>query len=113
MSLRILIVAAIALIPLCATAADALTSLHPEEAYPDNTSRVFPGPYTGFIENVQKKLHENGFDAGPVNGEFDSKTQAALGQFQLSRNLPASGMLDDRTLAELGVEREEQASTGR
>lgn len=42
--------------------------------------------------------------AGPVNGDFDGKTQAALAQFQLSRDLPASGQLDDRTAAELGVD---------
>lgn len=47
-----------------------------------------------------------GFDAGPVNGDFGHKTQAALAQLQLSRTLPASGPLDDETLAELGVKRE-------
>ena len=45
-----------------------------------------------------------GSDWDPVNGDFGSKTQTALGQFQRSRTLPASGMLDARTLAELGVE---------
>jgi peptidoglycan hydrolase-like protein with peptidoglycan-binding domain len=89
--------------PLGAVAAGAFTALHPEEA----------DPYSGFISRVQEKLRELGFDAGPANGDFGAKTQAALGQFQLSRNLPASGQLDDRTLAELGVQREEaQASVG-
>jgi peptidoglycan hydrolase-like protein with peptidoglycan-binding domain len=57
---------------------------------------------------VQQKLHEQGFDAGPVNGDFGAKTQAALTQFQLSRALPASGMLDEETLAALGLERDRQ-----
>ena len=57
------------------------------------------------IKQVQQKLHQQGFDAGPVNGDFGAKTQAALAQFQLSRVLPASGALDDQTLAELGVSR--------
>lgn len=62
---------------------------------------------------MQEKLRELGFDAGPVNGDFGSKTQAALAQFQLSRAIPASGQLDDQTLAELGVKRDEpQASAG-
>lgn len=100
------------LMPLGALAANALTSLHPEEAYPDSTEQVSPDPYTPFIKRVQEKLHAHGFNAGPVNGDFGSKTQAALAQFQLSRALPASGQLDDQTLAELGVERDPQASAG-
>lgn len=87
-----------------AFAAGEFSSLHPEEAYPDDApTLVSPGPYADFIKQVQQKLHEEGFDAGPVNGDFGSKTQAALAQFQLSRALPASGMLDDVTLSALGV----------
>ena len=61
---------------------------------------------------MQEKLHQQGFDAGPLNGDFGSKTQAALAQFQLSQGLPASGQLDDGTLAALGVQRDAQASAG-
>ena len=43
-----------------------------------------PGPYAEFNKRVQQKLQELGFDAGPVNGDFGSKTQAALAQFQLA-----------------------------
>src|SRR5258707_449922 len=113
MNVRIFLAASAALlVPLGAGAADALTSLHPEEALPDNAPLLAsPGPYTEFTKRVQEKLLEQGFDAGPVSGDFGSKTQAALAQFQLSRTLPASGQLDDQTLAELGVERDDtQAS---
>jgi peptidoglycan hydrolase-like protein with peptidoglycan-binding domain len=100
---------ALALLPSFAIAADALTSLHPEEAYPDNAPRLsLPGRYDDLNKRVQQKLHEQGFDAGPVNGDFGAKTQAALTQFQLSRALPASGMLDEETLAALGLERDRQ-----
>jgi peptidoglycan hydrolase-like protein with peptidoglycan-binding domain len=99
--------------PLGALADGAFTSLHPEDTYPDPTQAASADPYSGFISGVQEKLRELGFDAGPANGDFSTKTQAALGQFQLSRDLPASGQLDDRTLAELGVTRETaQASAG-
>jgi peptidoglycan hydrolase-like protein with peptidoglycan-binding domain len=105
--------AATLLVPFGAIAADELTSLHPEEAYPDNAaSLASPGRYAGFIKRVQEKLHERGFAAGPVNGDFGSKTQAALAQFQLFSGLPVNGMPDDLTLAELGVERDDQASAG-
>jgi len=92
--------------PLGALAADAFTSLHPEEALPDPAEQPSPDPYTGFISRVQEGLRALGFDAGPVNGDFGTKTQAALAQFQLSRAIPASGQLDDQTLAELGLRRD-------
>jgi|RhiMetdeSRZDD1v2_1073273.scaffolds.fasta_scaffold555752_3 peptidoglycan hydrolase-like protein with peptidoglycan-binding domain len=96
-----------------ALAAGSFNSNHPEEAYPnDMPSLTAGGPYADLMSDVQRKLREQGFDAGPVNGDFTTKTQAALVQFQLSRLLPASGSLDDRTLAELGVKREQrEAST--
>ncbi len=101
------------LAPLSASAAGAFTSLHPEEAHPNPAGRPTPDPYTHFISRVQEKLRALGFDAGPVNGDFGGKTQAALAQFQLSRSLPASGQLDKDTLAELDVKRDDaQASAG-
>lgn len=98
-----IILAAMAMIPSLGVAADPFTSLHPEEAYPDNTRQASGDRYTELNKRVQQQLHALGFDAGPVNGEFDGKTQTALAQFQLSRLLPASGQLDERTLAELGI----------
>ena len=93
-------------IPGAAIAATPFTSNHPEEAYPDQApSLASPGSYSGLVRRVQERLHALGFDAGPVNGEFTSKMQAALTQFQLSRTIPASGATDDATLAELGVDR--------
>jgi peptidoglycan hydrolase-like protein with peptidoglycan-binding domain len=85
----------------------ALSDAHPEEAYADNLPPLVtsPGPYAPLIRDVQQKLHDLGFDAGPVNGEFGTKTQAALAQFQLAQTLPASGALDDATLKVLGVAR--------
>ena len=93
-----------------AVAAGPFTSLHPEEAIPNPQGQVSPDPYTNFIKLVQEQLLKQGFDAGPLNGDFGEKTQAALVQFQLSRNIPAGGQLDDQTLAELGVAREERTA---
>jgi hypothetical protein len=88
------------------------TAIHPEESYPDPQDPLSATPYSGFISRVQERLRALGFDAGPVNGDFNSKTQAALAQFQLANLIPVSGSLDDATLAELGVERGGQAATG-
>jgi peptidoglycan hydrolase-like protein with peptidoglycan-binding domain len=114
MSPRVLVVGAVFLLsPLGAIAAGAFTSLHPEEAHPDPTEKHSQDPYTGFITRVQQQLRSLGFDPGPPNGDFGTKTQAALAQFQLSRTIPASGQLDEQTLAELGVARDDaQAAAG-
>jgi peptidoglycan hydrolase-like protein with peptidoglycan-binding domain len=104
---RFLLATCMAVSSLGAVAADAFSSLHPEAAIPDPPERVTPGAHAGFISRVQEKLNALGFSAGPVNGDFGEKTQAALAQFQLSRTIPASGQLDDTTLAELGVTRAE------
>ena len=104
--------AAVLLGPMGAAAQSAFTSLHPEEAIPDPQVEVSQGPYSDFIKRVQERLHQEGFDAGPVNGYFGEKTQAALAQFQLAFSVPASGALDDATLAALGVQRDAQASVG-
>jgi peptidoglycan hydrolase-like protein with peptidoglycan-binding domain len=92
--------------PLSSLAASEFTSLHPEAALPDPIEKPSPDPYTGFISRVQERLRELGFDAGPPNGDFGVKTQAALAQFQLSRTIPASGQLDDLTLNQLGITRD-------
>jgi hypothetical protein len=99
-------------LPLIAHAGSPFTSIHPEEAYPDPQGSVSWDAYHGFIGKVQERLRALGFDAGPVNGDFGSKTQAALVQFQLSASIPASGQLDDQTLAHLGVQRDVDASAG-
>jgi peptidoglycan hydrolase-like protein with peptidoglycan-binding domain len=88
------------------------SNVHPEEDHPDPVGQASTDPYTGFVSQVQEKLRELGFDAGPVNGDFGTKTQAALAQFQLSRTIPAGGQLDDLTLEELGVKRQESAAVG-
>ena len=103
-------VAAALLLALGGLGAREFSSLHPEEALPDSATQLSPGPYDDFIKRVQEALRAQGFDAGPVNGDFGAKTQAALAQFQLSRTLPASGQLDVETLLELGVARDAVAS---
>ena len=108
---RALLVAAALAVPLVATGQDALTSLHPEDQYPDPPAEATLHPYSELVAQVQRALRGMGFDAGPPNGDFGTKTQAALAQFQLSQNIPASGSLDDQTLDALSVRRD-QASAG-
>src|SRR5688572_23262628 len=83
-----------------------------EETRPDSTQRTSPNPYTDFNKRVQEKLRELGFYTGPVNGDIGPNTQAALAQFQLSVPVPASGQLDELTVAALGVERDAATTRG-
>ena len=92
-------------VPMSAIASGPFTSIHPEEHLPDPVEQVSASPFSDYIGQVQEKLLAHGFDAGPVNGDFGFKTQAALAQFQLSLHSPASGQLDDETLDALGVQR--------
>jgi peptidoglycan hydrolase-like protein with peptidoglycan-binding domain len=112
MDWRAVAAALLLLAPALTLSGGPFTSLHPEEAYSDPEIPADFDPYSGLISRVQERLRALGFDAGPINGDFGSKTQAALAQFQLSAGVPASGQLDDPTLAELGVERASQASVG-
>ena len=92
--------------PAAALAGPEFSRNHPEAQYPDNGKSVSLGaPYEDLMKQVQEKLRANGFDAGPANGTYNTKTQAALAQFQLAWSLPASGSLDDATLLALGVDR--------
>lgn len=91
--------------PSSVLAGDALSDMHPEEAYPNSAPLLTsPGPYAEVIKQVQEKLHALDFDAGEVDGAMSSKLQAALAQFQLSRAMPVNGMLDEETLKALGVD---------
>lgn len=62
--------------------------------------------YIEFVKRVQIALHLHGLDPGPINGRDEGPTQAAIAKFQLARNLPVSGSMDEGTLKELGVSRE-------
>jgi peptidoglycan hydrolase-like protein with peptidoglycan-binding domain len=61
-------------------------------------------PYTELNKRVQEELRARGLYSGPVNGVIGPNTQAAIAQFQLSWPMPVHGMLDENTLAALGIQ---------
>src|SRR5690349_20098529 len=69
-------------------------------------------PYTERNKQVQEALRQRGLFNGPVNGVIGPNTQAAIARFQQSWPMPVNGMLDDHTLAALGIEAPTQASAG-
>jgi len=62
------------------------------------------------VKLAQEQLHHEGFYTGRIDGNLAGDTQAALAQFQLSRQIPASGSLDEATLAALRIERETEVA---
>lgn len=64
------------------------------------------------VKQAQDKLSAAGHDAGPADGKLGPRTQKALKEFQQSKGLEASGQLDQKTLAALGVSGDSAASTG-
>lgn len=56
------------------------------------------------VREAQVRLGAAGFDPGPVDGKLGSRMSAALRQYQAANALPATGALDQATLAALGIQ---------
>ena len=65
---------------------------------PENNMVVTPS----HIKKAQDALKANGLNPG-AGGKMDPATQEALQDFQKKNNLPATGVLDEKTAAKLGV----------
>ena len=57
------------------------------------------------IRAVQRALLRKGYDIDAIDGTFGPKTERALRKFQKAQELPVNGLLDDRSLAALKVDR--------
>ena len=55
------------------------------------------------LKEAQQKLNQKGFDAGPVDGKWGTKTAEAVKSFQEKNKLPQTGKLDEQTLTDLGI----------
>jgi TonB family protein len=74
------------------------------QASPDVRPRLSQDEVASMVTKVQVALVVRGYDPGPVDGKFGSKTKIALGRFQAANNLPISAAMDLDTLRLLGVE---------
>ena len=55
------------------------------------------------IRRAQEVLKGKGFDPGAISGRMHARTQEALRQFQTANDLPATGVLDQKTADKLGI----------
>jgi hypothetical protein len=74
----------------------------PERVQRPNTSNHNMTVTSDDIRKAQDALRAKGLNPG-TDGTMDAKTQQALREFQAANNLPATGVLDDKTAAKLGV----------
>ena len=75
----------------------------PERIQPPNASREEMVISPDEIKRAQEALKAKGYDPGAVSGRMHAKTQEALREFQKKNNLPATGVLDQKTAEKLGV----------
>ena len=71
-----------------------------------NSSRsraVQQGPSRTRMKEIQTALKERGYNPGPVDGQWGSRSSAALKQFEKDHQLPADGKLDSLALITLGM----------
>lgn len=62
------------------------------------------------IRQIQQQLQQQGYDVGQVDGLWGPQSQQALRQWQDDQGFEPTGRIDQRTLAELGVEPESQTA---
>lgn len=61
------------------------------------------------VLTVQKSLKAKGFDPGPIDGIFGSKTEAAVRAFQEKNGLQVDGIVGPKTGGALGMLKDEGA----
>jgi peptidoglycan hydrolase-like protein with peptidoglycan-binding domain len=75
------------------------------------TEQDAQGPSTGASVSsaqtmrLQQALKDKGHDPGPINGQMNAQTRAALKSYQQQQGLRATGTLDAETQASLGIGR--------
>ena len=60
-------------------------------------------PSQARYRQIQQALAQRGYDPGPIDGRWGSKTSAALKRFEKDHNLRADGKLDSLALITLGL----------
>lgn len=58
----------------------------------------------GDVRQVQQALDKDGFKAGRADGRWGNKTANAVKQFQQSKQMQATGQLNEQTVADLGLD---------
>lgn len=60
-------------------------------------------PPKHLVVTIKERLQKNGYDPGPPNDNWDSKTSEILKQYQIDHKLPVTGDLNPQTAESLGI----------
>lgn len=74
-----------------------------EESSVEEAAAIRVGDSGSLVKEIQKKLNEEGFSVGTVDGIFGSKTVQAVKNFQKANGLTADGIVGTATAKALGV----------
>ncbi|MDQ6687052.1 MAG: L,D-transpeptidase family protein [Actinomycetota bacterium] len=76
---------------------------HPGRALTPGHRVLGSGDQGARVRDLQARLQQIGWFAGPVSGTYGDLTSAAVSGFQAKRRLPVTGYVDQRTLDRLTV----------
>ncbi len=68
---------------------------------PDNTNTLSKGSRGTDVRSLQERLEAKGYNPGPIDGIFGSRTLAALNEFQIANGLEVSSAVNEATLQAL------------
>ena len=71
------------------------------------------GQESASVQDIQAKLRERGFDAGPVDGLLGRRTCEAVKAYQKAAGMPANGLLDPVLQNQLHFGRDQPRPRGR
>lgn len=70
-------------------------------------------PSRDLVKKIQRKLAEQGYYGGAIDGIIGPQTREALRNFQRAHRLPVTGHLDEATIAALGIPLDEEETKPR
>ena len=81
------------------------TASPPQSASTQTAATAAPRPEydSATVRAVQQALNSRGYNAGTVNGQWNTTTQDAVRRFQQASGMPVTGELSPTTLSALGV----------
>ena len=81
------------------------TAPPPQSATAQTAATAAPRPEydSATVRAVQQALNSRGYNAGTVNGQWNTTTQDAVRRFQQASGMPVTGELSPTTLSALGV----------
>lgn len=80
-----------------------VTRARPVSMTRPSTTADTPSTARADVRAAQEKLTDKGYDPGPIDGIWGSRTAAVVSQYQRKENLTVTGRLDAETLGKLGV----------